>query len=56
MTKDVKTLFLMFKQLYKILNNKQKWQMMGIFFLIVVGAFVEMLGISAILPFIQYFV
>lgn len=53
MTKDIKTLFLMFKQLYKILNNKQKWQMMGIFFLIVVGAFVEMLGISAILPFIQ---
>lgn len=53
MTRDVKTLLLMFRQLNRILSKKQKLQMVGIFFLIVVGAFVEMLGISAILPFIQ---
>lgn len=53
MSKDIKTLFSMFKQLDIILSSKQKKQIVGILFLIIVGSFVEMLGVSAVLPFIE---
>lgn len=53
MNKDIKTFFLMFGQLNTILSPRQKRQIVGILFLIVFGSFAEMLGVSAILPFIE---
>lgn len=53
MGKDIHTLFSMFNQLGSILNKKQRWQLGGIAVLIVVGSFMEMLGVSSILPFIE---
>ena len=53
MMRDIKTLFFMFKQLGTILTTKQKRQIAGIAVLILLGSFMEMLGISSILPFIE---
>lgn len=36
-----------------ILNTKQKRKFFGIFIVILIGAFIEMLGVSGILPFIE---
>ena len=51
--KDLKTLMSMFRQLKYVMTVRQRKQVVGILFLILVGAFFEMLGVSAILPFIE---
>lgn len=43
----------MFRHLMAILNTKQRKQMIGMFFVILVGSVFELLGVSAMLPFIQ---
>lgn len=40
-------------QIYSILNKKQRFQMVGMFFVILIGSLLELLGVSAMLPFIQ---
>ena len=42
-----------FKQLSYVLTKGQKRMSIPIFFMIVIGSFFEMLGVSAILPFIE---
>lgn len=51
--KDLKTLKRMISELYYILDSKQRLQMLGMFFVILIGAGFELLGVSAMLPFIQ---
>lgn len=51
--KDIKTFFRMIGQVNYILNRRQKFQFVGLFFLGLGCALVETLGVSAILPFIQ---
>ena len=51
--KDINTLKRMLYQVYSILNKKQKIQMVGLFFVILIGSMFELLGVTAILPFIQ---
>ena len=51
--KDIKTLKTMFRQLMAILSRKQRLQMLGMFMIILIGSFLELLGVSAMLPFIQ---
>lgn len=41
------------KKMNYILNKKQKWQLVGILFLIVIGSVLELVGVSAILPLIN---
>jgi len=52
---DIKTLFTMISHLRVILNKKQRLQMLGMFFVILIGSLFELLGVSAMLPFIQAF-
>ena len=51
--KDIKTFFIMVGQVNYILNQKQKIQFFGLFFLGLGCAFMQTLGVSAILPFVQ---
>lgn len=51
--KDIKTFFRMIGQVNYILNRKQKYQFIGLFFLGLGCAVAETLGVTAILPFIQ---
>ena len=51
--KDIKTFFRMIRQVNYILNNKQKIQFIGLFFLGLGCAIAETFGVSAVLPFIQ---
>lgn len=51
--KDIRTLKNMICQLLTILNRKQTFQMIGMLIVILVGSFFELLGVSAMLPFIQ---
>ncbi len=51
--KDIKTFKTMMRHLMVILNRKQRSQMIGMFFVILIGSFFELLGVSAMLPFIQ---
>lgn len=51
--KDIKTLLLMKKQVGEILTNKQKKQCIYIMIVIFLGSLFELLGVSAILPFIE---
>lgn len=51
--RDLKTIRLMWNQLMYILNKRQKRSMLMMFFVILVTAFFEMLGVSVILPFVQ---
>lgn len=53
MKKDLVTLVRMWNYLRYIMTEKQKKQSIGIFLLIIGGAVVETLGVSAILPFIE---
>ena len=39
--------------MYSILDKKQKLQMFGMFFVILIGSMFELIGITAMLPFIQ---
>lgn len=51
--KDLKTIKLMWSQLMYILNKKQKRNMFFVFITILIGACLETLGVSSILPFVQ---
>lgn len=51
--KDVRTLLRVFRQIYCILNKKQRMQMVGMFIVILVGSWFELLSVTAMLPFIQ---
>lgn len=50
---DIKTLFTMIKQMREILTTRQKRRMVGVFVVILLGSLAELIGITAILPFIQ---
>jgi ABC-type multidrug transport system fused ATPase/permease subunit len=50
--KNVKTFFSMFGKLVKILNGKQKRDGILLFFLLMIVSFLEMLGVSVIIPLI----
>lgn len=49
---NIKTFFVMFRQLMSILNKKQKRQAIGIVFMSMISALLETLGVSVIIPFI----
>ncbi len=51
--KDFKTLRTMIQHLLVILDRKQRNQMIGMFFVIVIGSGFELLGVSSMLPFIE---
>ena len=51
--RDLRTLKRMMYQMYSILTKKQKIQMAGMFVVIFVGSMFELLGVTAMLPFIQ---
>ena len=51
--KDIKTFFRMIGQVNYILNQKQKIQFLGLFFLGIGCALMQTLGVTAILPFVQ---
>lgn len=51
--RDIKTLKTMLVHLMVILNRKQRYQVIGMMFVILIGSFFELLGVSAMLPFIQ---
>ena len=53
MRTDLKTFFVMVRQLFYIMTVKQKRKSILLFFVILVGAAFETLGVSAILPFIE---
>lgn len=46
------TLNLLKKYLY-VLNTKQKWEIIGLFFMILFGSILELVGVSVILPFVN---
>lgn len=50
---DVKSLIEMYKQLFYILDRGQKVEAIYVFILIIIGALLETLGVSAIMPFIN---
>ena len=50
---DLSTLKKMIYQLSVILNKKQRRQMVGMLIIILIGSLFELLGVSAMLPFIQ---
>ncbi len=43
----------MIKEFRYVLNRKQKFQVLGLLILIVIGSFLELLGVAVFLPFIQ---
>ncbi len=51
--KDIKTLKDMISHLLTMLTAKQRWQMAGMTFIILIGSLFELLGVSAMLPFIE---
>lgn len=51
--KDINTLKKMIGQLNYILGRKQKVEALGVFLIIIVGSLLEMIGVSALLPFLQ---
>ncbi len=51
--KDIKTFKNMISHLMVILDRRQRLQMIGMMIVILIGAFFELLGVSAMLPFIQ---
>lgn len=51
--KDIKTFFRIIYQVYYILNTKQRWKIVGMFFVIFLGCILELIGVSAMLPLIQ---
>lgn len=51
--KDLRTFITLIKHLIELLTRTQKKKAIGVFFLIIVAAIFETLGVSAILPFVQ---
>ena len=50
---DLKTLIQLIKHIEVILTRKQRSQMIGLLFIIVIGSFFELPGVSVMLPFLQ---
>lgn len=50
---DIKTLNRMIRHLMAILDSSQRKSMFGMFFVVLIGSLFELLGVSAMLPFIQ---
>lgn len=53
MKNNLKTVLEIVKELNYILNKRQKKQVIGVFFILTISSFFELLGVTAILPFIQ---
>lgn len=53
MKNNIKTVFDILSELNYILNKTQKRQLIGVFFVLTISSFFELLGVTAILPFIQ---
>lgn len=53
MKNNFKTVLNIIRELNYVLNKKQKKYMVGVFFLLIISSFFELLGVTAILPFIQ---
>ena len=51
--KDIKTLKNMIVHVYEMLNRRQRRQMVGMTFVVLIGSLFELLGVSVMLPFIQ---
>ena len=51
--KDIKTLGIMIRHMSAILEREQKKKMAGLFVVIFIGALFELLGVTAMLPFVQ---
>ncbi len=51
--KDLKTFKNMLVQLFEIITRRQKRQLLWMLVIIIVGSFLELLGVSIIIPFIQ---
>lgn len=51
--KDIQTLGRMYRQICYILNSRQKKRLLIMFLSILIGALLETLGVSSVLPFIQ---
>ena len=43
----------LFDKIFGILNKKQRVQTVLVFFLTLIGAFMEVIGVSAVLPLVQ---
>lgn len=43
----------MISHIYRILNRKQRFQMAGMFIMLIIGSMFELLGVSIMLPFIE---
>ncbi len=53
MKKDIWAVIEILKKILCVLNSKQKIKSCAVLFLIILGSLLEMLGVSAILPFVQ---
>ncbi|MBQ1525897.1 MAG: hypothetical protein IIZ75_02090, partial [Lachnospiraceae bacterium] len=53
--KDLKTVGRLYRYFQYIMSKKQRRQEVAVLLLILVGSFMELLGVSVILPFIQAF-
>lgn len=53
MRNNIRTIIDMIKELSYILNNKQRRYVIGVMVVIVISSFFELLGVTAVLPFIQ---
>lgn len=51
--KDAKTMMRMYSQMKYILNSQQKRKAIGVFLAVLIGAFLETIGVSSLLPFVQ---
>ena len=54
--KDLKTVGRLYRYFQYIMSNKQRRQAVAVLLLILAGSFLELLGVSVILPFIQAFI
>ncbi|MCR5502341.1 MAG: ABC transporter ATP-binding protein/permease [Lachnospiraceae bacterium] len=53
--KDLTTIKRIWRYFGYILSKRQKWQLLGVMILVLLGSLTELLGVSIILPFIQAF-
>lgn len=53
MKKNISNIYQIIKELNYILNSRQKIRMVAVLFVIIISSFFELLGVTAIMPFIQ---
>ena len=53
MKNNLKTIINIIKELLYIFDRKQKFMIIGVFIVIILSSVLELLGVTAILPFIQ---